>query len=77
MANNIGWGQAANTNEIGFGQGTSNDIGWGYIHLISVSPETDLVGNLFLPFQIRVLADGGIIEAKKCLNETIKNLKSI
>jgi len=28
-------------------------------------------------FQIRVLADGGVIEAKQCLNETIKNLKSL
>jgi len=77
MANEIGWGQGANTNEIGWGQGTANDIGWGFIHYLSISPETDLVGNLFLAFQIRVLADGGVIEAKQCLNETIKNLKSI
>jgi hypothetical protein len=43
MANQINWGQAANDNEIGFGQGafnSSND--WGKVYEFSPSGETDL-----------------------------------
>jgi hypothetical protein len=43
MANQIGWGQAANNNDIKFGQGAFNSTNdWGFIYQFSSSGETDL-----------------------------------
>jgi hypothetical protein len=43
MANQIGWGQAANNNDIDFGKGAFNSTNnWGYIYQFSSSGETDL-----------------------------------
>lgn len=81
MANSINWGQAANQNLIGFGQGAANNTnGWGYSHIGSWSPETDLygiAGVLTASFNARVLADGGVSEASSCLITTLNNLQSI
>jgi hypothetical protein len=38
MANNIYWGEGANRNIIGWGQGAYNEIGWGASHIVSWSP---------------------------------------
>ena len=74
MANSIYWGQGANMNTIYYGQGANNDIGWGSIHAVSWSPETDLVGlagYASTGFTIRVLSDEGTFEALQCLQSNL------
>ena len=81
MANNIFWGQGANTNVIGWGQGAINNIiNWGKIYFTSYTGDTDIVGNdgaLANEFIARVIADSGVFEAKDCLLLTLQNLDTI
>lgn len=72
--NTIGWGQGSGNNNIGWGQGAAlNSISWGYIHQFSYGhPETNLVGitpamEAAAAYQVRVLADGGIVEGYDCM----------
>jgi len=44
MANANGWGDGASNNNIGWGQGANNAIGWGDIHADSWSGLTDISG---------------------------------
>lgn len=44
MANINGWGDGASNNNIGWGQGADNVIGWGDSHSVSWSGATDIVG---------------------------------
>jgi len=44
MANANGWGDGASNNNIGWGQGADNAIGWGDIHADSWAGLTDIVG---------------------------------
>jgi hypothetical protein len=44
MANSNGWGDGASNNNIGWGQGANNAIGWGDIHADSWAGLTDIVG---------------------------------
>jgi hypothetical protein len=44
MANSNGWGDGASNNNIGWGQGANNAIGWGAIHADSWAGLTDIVG---------------------------------
>jgi hypothetical protein len=44
MANANGWGDGASNNNIGWGQGANNAIGWGDIHADSYAGATDIVG---------------------------------
>jgi hypothetical protein len=44
MANANGWGDGASNNNIGWGQGADNAIGWGDIHAKSYAGLTDIVG---------------------------------
>ena len=44
MANANGWGDGASNNNIGWGKGADNAIGWGDIHADSWSGATDIVG---------------------------------
>jgi hypothetical protein len=44
MANANGWGDGASNNNIGWGQGANNAIGWGDIHADSWAGATDIVG---------------------------------
>jgi len=44
MANSNGWGDGASNNQIGWGQGADNAIGWGDSHAKSWSGATDIVG---------------------------------
>jgi len=44
MANSNGWGDGASNNNIGWGQGANNAIGWGDIHADSWAGATDVVG---------------------------------
>ena len=78
MANSIDWGQGANNNEIGWGQGAfNNSIGWGSVYNVSWSGETELKGDeggIVKAFNIRVLADTGIFEAKQCLVNQLENI---
>jgi len=82
MANNIFWGQGANTNLIGWGQGAINNIiNWGKIYFTSYTGETDITGavvtNIISGFEERVISEAGIFEAESCLNITLTNLNSI
>lgn len=44
MANINGWGDGASNNNIGWGQGADNVIGWGDSHSVSWAGATDIVG---------------------------------
>lgn len=44
MANSNGWGDGASNNQIGWGQGADNAIGWGDSHLKSWAGATDIAG---------------------------------
>jgi len=44
MANSNGWGDGASNNDIGWGQGADNAIGWGSIYANSWAGATDIVG---------------------------------
>ena len=44
MANANGWGDGASNNNIGWGKGADNAIGWGDIHADSYAGLTDIVG---------------------------------
>ena len=75
MSNSINWGQGANQNSIGWGQAALNTINWGYSQFISWSGLTDITGisvKLANDFEDRVLADGGVFEAKECLIKQIR-----
>lgn len=44
MANSNGWGDGASNNDIGWGKGADNAIGWGSIYADSWAGATDIVG---------------------------------
>jgi hypothetical protein len=44
MANANGWGDGASNNNIGWGQGADNAIGWGSVYSVSEAGATDIVG---------------------------------
>jgi hypothetical protein len=44
MANANGWGDGASNNEIGWGQGADNVIGWGSVYSVSEAGATDIIG---------------------------------
>ena len=44
MANSNGWGDGASNNDIGWGKGADNAIGWGAIYADSWAGATDIVG---------------------------------
>ena len=46
MANANGWGDGASNNDIGWGQGTDNAIGWGSVYSVSSAGATDIVGTI-------------------------------
>jgi hypothetical protein len=50
MANSNGWGDGSVNNNIGWGQGANNAIGWGDIHADSWAGATDIVGITTPPF---------------------------
>jgi hypothetical protein len=70
------WGQGASNNDIGWGQGAvNNDISWGYSQFVSWSGLTDITGisvKIANDFENRVIADGGVFEAKECLIKQIR-----
>lgn len=46
MANANGWGDGASNNEIGWGQGADNAIGWGSVYSVSSAGLTDIIGSV-------------------------------
>jgi hypothetical protein len=44
MANSNGWGDGASNNNIGWGKGADNAIGWGSVYSVSEAGATDIVG---------------------------------
>lgn len=44
MANANGWGDGASNNNIGWGQGADNAIGWGSVYSVSSAGATDIIG---------------------------------
>ena len=44
MANSNGWGDGASNNDIGWGQGADNSIGWGSVYSVSSAGATDIIG---------------------------------
>lgn len=58
MANSNGWGDGASNNDIGWGQGADNAIGWGSIYANSWAGATDIVGTPPFTNQYSLLFDG-------------------
>lgn len=50
MANTNGWGDGASNNNIGWGQGADNAIGWGSVYSVSSAGLTDIIGTQTSPF---------------------------
>ena len=46
MANTNGWGDGASNNDIGWGQGADNAIGWGSVYSVSSAGSTDIIGSV-------------------------------
>ena len=46
MANANGWGDGASNNNINWGQGSSNAIGWGSVYSVSEAGATDIIGTV-------------------------------
>ena len=46
MANANGWGDGASNNNIGWGQGADNAIGWGSVYSVSSAGATDIIGTV-------------------------------
>jgi len=46
MANANGWGDGASNNNIGWGQGADNAIGWGSVYSVSEAGATDIIGTV-------------------------------
>ena len=46
MANANGWGDGASNNNIGWGKGADNAIGWGSVYSVSEAGATDIVGTV-------------------------------
>jgi hypothetical protein len=46
MANANGWGDGASNNNIGWGKGADNAIGWGSVYSVSEAGATDIVGTI-------------------------------
>ena len=46
MANANGWGDGASNNDIGWGQGADNAIGWGSVYSVSEAGATDIIGTV-------------------------------
>lgn len=44
MANANGWGDGASNNNIGWGKGADNAIGWGSVYSVSSAGATDIIG---------------------------------
>jgi hypothetical protein len=44
MANANGWGDGASNNNIGWGKGADNAIGWGSVYSVSEAGATDIIG---------------------------------
>ena len=44
MANSNGWGDGASNNNIGWGKGADNAIGWGSVYSVSSAGATDIIG---------------------------------
>ena len=44
MANANGWGDGASNNDIGWGKGADNAIGWGSVYSVSSAGLTDIIG---------------------------------
>jgi hypothetical protein len=49
MANANGWGDGASNNDIGWGQGADNTIGWGSVYSVSEAGATDIIGTPPVP----------------------------
>jgi hypothetical protein len=58
MANANGWGDGASNNNIGWGKGADNAIGWGDIHADSYAGLTDIVGTASFSNTKSILLDG-------------------
>ena len=46
MANANGWGDGASNNDIGWGKGADNAIGWGSVYSVSEAGATDIIGTV-------------------------------
>jgi len=75
------WGTGTSNNLIDWGQGAiNNNINWGSVYAVSWSGDTDIIGivpAVIIPFEARVLADGGAFEAKQCLSNSLTELNNI
>ena len=69
MANANGWGDGASNNNIGWGKGADNAIGWGDIHADSYAGLTDIVGTASFTNTLSTYFDG--IDDRVEINRTL------
>lgn len=79
MANINGWGDGASNNNIGWGQGADNAIGWGSIYADSWAGATDIVGSTSTdPDAQAFITASGITDAtqQSAINNLVTGLKT-
>lgn len=58
MANANGWGDGASNNDIGWGKGADNAIGWGSVYSVSEAGATDIIGTPAFTNEYSMTFDG-------------------
>lgn len=79
MANANGWGDGASNNNIGWGKGADNAIGWGSVYSVSEAGETDIIGApAFDPAAAAFFTAANITDStqKTAVNQLVLDLKS-
>lgn len=79
MANANGWGDGASNNDIGWGKGADNAIGWGSVYSVSEAGATDIIGApAFDPAAAAFFTAANITDStqKTAVNQLVLDLKS-
>lgn len=79
MANANGWGDGASNNNIGWGKGADNAIGWGSVYSVSEAGSTDIIGApAFDPAAAAFFTAANITDStqKTAVNQLVLDLKS-
>ena len=78
MANANGWGDGASNNNIGWGKGADNAIGWGAIHADSYAGLTDIVGTAAFDADAQAFITAAVITdvtQQNAINTLVVDLK--
>jgi hypothetical protein len=75
------WGEGAINNNIGWGKGFDNAIGWGSVYSVSYTGQTVIsqvinIQGIVNAFKLRVSTDGGTFEAESNLVSILTTLQN-